>query len=147
MPAERPGPLAAPATRITIRDWTRADFVAIQALSHAAGWPTPVDRPAAVLAAWERSWPALVAVADEEAIGFLRALSDGEVTTYVAELLVTPAWRGHGVGRALLAACRARVPGTRLDLLATSSSVDFYRHLGFRDFPGFRRGAAPGLES
>jgi ribosomal protein S18 acetylase RimI-like enzyme len=51
-------------------------------------------------------------------VGFLRTLSDGAVTTYVAGLLVAPAWRGRGLGRTLLDACQALVPTTRLDLLA-----------------------------
>ena len=73
---------------IAVRPWTEADFPAIQRLSRAEGWPTPVERPDAALAAWRRSWPALVAAHGGEVVGFLRALSDGEVTTYVAEVLV-----------------------------------------------------------
>jgi ribosomal protein S18 acetylase RimI-like enzyme len=94
---------------VTLRPWNAADFPAIQALSAAEGWTTPAERPEASLASWKAANPAIVAEADGEIIGFLRALSDGAVTTYVAELLVAPAWRGRGLGRALLDACQALV--------------------------------------
>jgi GNAT superfamily N-acetyltransferase len=124
---------------VTLRPWNAADFPAIQALSAAGGWTTPAERPEASLASWKAANPAIVAEADGEIIGFLRALSDGAVTTYVAELLVAPAWRGRGLGRALLDACQALVPTTRLDLLAEATASDFYGRVGFRPFAGFRR--------
>jgi GNAT superfamily N-acetyltransferase len=130
------------AAGIAVRPWAEADFPAIQRLSSAAGWPTPVERPDAALAAWRRSRPALVATHGTEVVGFLRALSDGEVTTYVAEILVAAEWRDRGVGSALIEACHALCPRTRLDLLSTAAAAPFYRARGFRPFPGFRRGAA-----
>ena len=78
---------------VSIRSWDETDFPAIQTLAQAEGWSTPRERPGEALAAWQRSWPALVAVMDGALIGFCRALSDGGVTTYVAELLVAPGWR------------------------------------------------------
>src|SRR5215469_16642069 len=109
----------------SIRFWEEGDFPAIQSLSAAEGWPTPLDRPFEALAAWRRSWPALVAVAEQEVIGFCRALSDGSVTTYIAELLVAPGWQGRGIGRALLDVSQRLAPGSRLDLLALETSHTF----------------------
>lgn len=126
-------------TGITVRPWTEADFPAIQALSSAEGWTTPESRPAEALKAWQNSWPALVMTADAGIIGFLRALSDGEVTTYIAEVLVAPAWRGQGLGTLLLEICHQLVPNTRFDLLSVEKSVSFYKTHGFRDFWGFRK--------
>ena len=127
---------------IIIRAWTGSDFTAIQRLSNAAGWPTPQDRPAEASEAWRRSWPALVATHSAEVIGFLRALSDGAVTTYVCEILVDPAWRGQGIGRALIETCHHLCPSTRLDLLSGGTADGgprFYEANGFRRFQGFRR--------
>lgn len=88
---------------VQLRPWAIADCAAIAALSAAEGWPTPTDRPQASLVSWQAAWPAIIAEdADGEIIGFLRALSDGAVSTYVAELLVAPAWRRRGLGSALL---------------------------------------------
>jgi 8-oxo-dGTP pyrophosphatase MutT (NUDIX family) len=124
---------------VVLRPWAEGDFPAIQALSAAEGWSTPAERPDASLASWRAAWPAFVAEADGTLVGFLRALSDGAVSTYVAELLVAPEWRGHGLGAVLLDACQALAPTTRLDLLAMPAAATFYERTGFRPFAGFRR--------
>lgn len=124
---------------ISLRFWIEDDFPVVQALSTAEGWTTPRERPAESLAAWHASWPAIIAEADRQVVGFLRAISDGAVTTYVAGLLIAPAWRGRGVGRALLGACQELVPSTRLDLLSEPDAIDFYTRLDFRPAAGFRR--------
>jgi GNAT superfamily N-acetyltransferase len=124
---------------VTIRGWTESDFIAIQRLSSAEGWPTPQDRPTEAVAAWRKSWPALVATHGEDVVGFLRALTDGAVTTYVCEVLVVPAWRDRGIGRALIEACHHLCPSTRLDLLSGGTADGFYEANGFRRFQGFRK--------
>ena len=126
-------------TDVAIRAWTDADFPSIQRLSSTEGWPTPENRPDDALAAWRQSWPALVATDGETVIGFLRALTDGAVTTYIAELLVEPRWRGKGIGRALVETCHNLCPSTRLDLLTTGSGDRFYEAAGFRHFGGYRK--------
>jgi GNAT superfamily N-acetyltransferase len=129
---------------VTIRAWTEADFPIIQQLSQAEGWTTPLERPDDALEAWRRSWPTLVAVQSEAVIGFSRSLSDGLVTTYVAELLVAPPWRCLGIASALLDVTQQLCPGSRLDLLSTATAGAFYQQAGFRAFPGFRRSWAEG---
>jgi predicted N-acetyltransferase YhbS len=124
---------------VRLRPWSEGDVPAVQELSRREGWPTPSERPAASLRSWQRSWPALVAVSGEEVIGFVRALSDGAVTIYVAEILVVFEWRGRGIGRSLLDAVQLLAPGSRIDLLATTDSSGFYERNGFRSFPGYRR--------
>ena len=117
---------------ITLQGWTEADFPAIQRLSTAEGWTTPQHRPDEALSAWQHSWPALVLTEQEQVIGFVRGLSDGEVTTFIAELLVAPAHRGKGLGRLLLDACHLLYPHTRLDLIADEEAIPFYMAIGFR---------------
>jgi GNAT superfamily N-acetyltransferase len=123
---------------VAVRAWEEIDFSEVQRLSAAEGRTTPIERAHESLVAWRCSWPALVAVHNETVIGFSRALSDGVVTTYIAELLVVLEWRGRGIATALLQASHRLCPGSRLDLLATSTSRRFYEHLGFRPFAGFR---------
>jgi len=79
------------------------------------------------LIAWRNSWPALVATDGEAVIGFVRALTDGEVTMYVAELLVDEKWRGKGIGSLLLEMCHQLYPHTRIEVFSTESSASFYR--------------------
>jgi GNAT superfamily N-acetyltransferase len=124
---------------VTIRPWAETDFPTIQTLSDAEGWPTPRTRPDAALDAWRRSWPTLVATADTDVIAFVRALTDGEVTMFVPELLVAPAWQGKGLGSCLLDVCHALYPHVRIELFATESSSSFYAAHGFRPFPGYRK--------
>lgn len=124
---------------VKIRAWADADFPDVQRLSSAEGWPTPTARPDEALTSWRNAWPTLVAVAESELVGFVRALTDGEVTMYIAELLVVPGWRGRGLGLALLEACHLLHPHTRIDLLSTENADRFYEANGFRPFQGFRK--------
>jgi ribosomal protein S18 acetylase RimI-like enzyme len=123
---------------VTIRAWDEDDFTAIQRLSAREGWMTPCERPRESFASWQHSWPALVAVSGAELVGFIRAITDGSVSTYVCELLVAADWRGRGIGIGLLAVCHHLYPTTRLDLLAGEESQHFYKRLGCRESYGFR---------
>jgi GNAT superfamily N-acetyltransferase len=124
---------------VDIRPWNEDDFPTIQGLSQAEGWTTPVDRPTESMRGWHASWPALVATVNGSVVGFVRAVSDHAVTTYIAEILVSPEWRGRGLGVALLSVTQYLCPGTRIDLLATGQSRGFYDKAGFRPFLGYRR--------
>ncbi len=127
-------------TGVFIRAWREEDFKSIQALSSAEGWHTPEERPNEALLAWHHAWPAVVAMGEKnEVIGFIRALTDGEITTYVAEFLVAPQYRRQGIGRALLEICHYLVPRTRFDLLSTDAADQYYEGNGFERFQGFRK--------
>ncbi len=117
---------------IQLRCWTETDFPDIQRLSTLQGWPTPHNRPEEALIAWRHSWPALVVTEGERVIGFVRGMTDGEITMYIAELLVEPSYRGKGIGRLLMDACHALCPRTRLDLISTEEANSFYNATGFR---------------
>ncbi|HEY4383078.1 MAG TPA: GNAT family N-acetyltransferase [Ktedonobacteraceae bacterium] len=117
---------------ITIHAWHDTDFPAIQRISDAEGWTSPTQRPTDSLLAWQHSWPALVAVEDDMVVGFVRGLTDGSITLYIADLAVDRQWRNRGIGRALLDTCHALYPTARLDLLAADDARAFYRTCGFR---------------
>lgn len=129
-------------SEIVVREWTEADFTAVQQLSQAEKWSTPTRRPDDSLTAWLQSWPALVATHEQLVVGFLRALTDGFITTYVAELLVERSWRGKGIGRALIETCHHLYPKARLDLLSKDTATEFYKANGFWPFQGFRKSEA-----
>jgi predicted GNAT family N-acyltransferase len=73
----------------------------------------------------------LLAVDDQgQAIGCARLLPDG----HIGRMAVLPAWRGRGVGRALLAAAQnaAQTRGhTTLRLSAQTHAAAFYARAGF----------------
>src|SRR5260221_393782 len=117
---------------IEIRMWSDSDFPAIQRLSSAEGWTSPTLRPDDSLLAWQHSWPGLVAVEGEMIVGFVRGLTDGAITMYIADMAVDVRLRGRGIGRALLDVCHSLYPTTRLDLLAADEARAFYRACGFR---------------
>jgi GNAT superfamily N-acetyltransferase len=126
-------------TLIEIRRWQEDDFPAIQQLSQSEGWTTPTEQENASFHAWQSSFPALVAVVDGQIVGFLRAISDRHITTFVAELLVAPPHRGQGIATTLLDQCQQLCPQTKLELLASPTSQSYYKQVGFRQFVGFRR--------
>ena len=124
----------------SIEAWSPNYFDAICALSSAEGWTTPELRPKETLVAWENSWPTLVAVdTDGKLVGFLRAITDTQITTYLCEVLVAREFRRLGLGRLLVDVCQGLVPTTRLDLLSMNEADDFYRSIDCADFQGFRR--------
>jgi ribosomal protein S18 acetylase RimI-like enzyme len=123
--------LQLPAT-ISIRAWREEDFTKIQHLSNMEGWPTPENRPQETLAAWQQSWPTLVAVQNTQIIGFLRGLTDGSITTYIMEFLVDPEFRRRGIGQALLETCHLLYPRCRIELTTLDSAQSFYEQAGFR---------------
>jgi ribosomal protein S18 acetylase RimI-like enzyme len=131
---------------VECRVWTDSDFPAIQQLSNTKGWPTPQRRPDDALAAWRDSWPALVAIEAEygerekRVIGFVRAITDGSITLYVAELLVEVHYRNRGIGQMLLDTCHYLYPHTRIELMSMETSQSYYRSHGFRFIgDGFRK--------
>jgi GNAT superfamily N-acetyltransferase len=124
---------------IYIRQFIETDFPLVQQLYEKEGWMTFIRRKEDALRAWKNSTIALVAVDGDWIIGLVRALTDGEITTYVAEIIVDADYRGKGIGKVLLDACHNLYPHTRLDLLSSEGADEFYRREKFREIPGFRK--------
>ncbi|MBN8764024.1 MAG: GNAT family N-acetyltransferase [Thiobacillus sp. 63-78] len=80
---------------------------------------------------------------DGSPIGCARLLPDG----HLGRMAVLPAWRGHGVGRALLDAVlhAARMRGDRLlRLSAQTHAAGFYARAGFMaDGPAYEEAGIP----
>jgi GNAT superfamily N-acetyltransferase len=83
----------------------------------------------------------------EQQIGFARAVSDGVTVAYLADVYVLPAYRGRGLGLALV---REIVDGGEGDwsevrwLLHTADAQGLYRKIGFAEglptYPLMERG-------
>lgn len=128
--------------RVEIVPFERGHLVAAIAIFGEERWAYAEDE--------QRTWRALTApgsqtlaatAAGGELLGLAQTMSDGEIQTFLAILIVAQAHRGRGVGQALVAAVLRRSPGIRLDLI--SEADGFYEKLGFTRMSGFRLRRAP----
>jgi predicted GNAT family N-acyltransferase len=76
---------------------------------------------------------------DESVSGYIRGLTDGNVTVYICEMLISKNLRGKGAGGKLLKFVHSQYPRTRMEMLASSTSHTFYKSQNFRPFYGFRK--------
>ncbi|WP_114570934.1 GNAT family N-acetyltransferase [Exiguobacterium flavidum] len=127
------------ANSIVCRPYETFDFNSINALNAAEGWTNLVERSEEVRKAFENSNCCFVALDEDKVVGYVRALTDGEVTLYVCELLIAEAYRGQGIGKELLRVIHAKHPRTRIEMLASSTSRTYYESNGYRPFYGFRK--------
>ncbi|HEY1456904.1 MAG TPA: GNAT family N-acetyltransferase, partial [Solirubrobacteraceae bacterium] len=65
-------------------------------------------------------------------VGFARAISDGVIVAYLADVYVLRAYRGRGLGLELVREMIHRAPGPPARwLLHTADAQDLYSKLGF----------------
>ena len=103
----------------------RAVFIEEQGVPEALEW----DEHDAGSTHW------LAVSSDGTAVGCARLLPDG----HIGRMAVLPAWRGRGIGRALLDAALARAHSrglARAQLSAQVHAAGFYRHAGFAPVGG-----------
>ena len=103
----------------TIRDARLGDMELIDAYAHESGMDR-IPGPARVRVAVN---------ADDVPVGFCRLQDDVNGIAYVNPVVTYSAWRGYGVGRALME--DAREIAGELRLIARGTSEGFYRKLGF----------------
>jgi ribosomal protein S18 acetylase RimI-like enzyme len=94
--------MAGPDRRYVIRDYDSADFGAVRAMLVAAGWGGRAEDPDRLRRIIDAATRAVVAVADEEVVGFARCLSDGVSDGYLSMVIVAPSHRRRGLGTALV---------------------------------------------
>jgi GNAT superfamily N-acetyltransferase len=115
-------------------------FSEIQELNKKEGWNQLVERYEETFDAWKNSNAAYVVIGPNEKIsGYIRCLTDMNVTIYVCEMLISEEFRGKGLGGKLLKYAHSLYPRTRMEMLASSTSHTFYESQGFRSFYGFRK--------
>lgn len=98
----------------------RAVFIEEQGVPEALEW----DEYDAVSTHW------LAVLPDGAPVGCARLLPDG----HIGRMAVLPAWRGRGIGRALLDAVLAKARACGLNCVRLSAqcrATDFYRRAGF----------------
>lgn len=107
----------------TIRDAREGDMALIDAYANAEGMDV-IPGPDRVRVAVN---------ADDEVVGFCRLQDDLNGIAYVNPIVTYSAWRGYGVGRALIV--DAQEIAGELRLISRGASEGFYRKLGFEEMP------------
>jgi ribosomal protein S18 acetylase RimI-like enzyme len=124
---------------INIRLYEEADFNHVQQLNNEEGWANLVERGEVTKEAWRNSNITYVVEESKKIIGYIRGLTDKQITLYICEILIDKGYRGFGIGESLLKYVHSLYPKTRMEMLASSSSRSYYEVRGFRSFYGFRK--------
>ena len=115
----------------TVRDVRPHEVEAARLLLIAGGWDGPRVEPAQFALLVANAHAAVVAVDGDRVVGFARVLGDGVSNGYLSMLVVDEAFRGTGIGRALV----EHVIGDGSDmtwvLRARGDVRGFYEKLGF----------------
>lgn len=120
-----------------------ADRAAVERLYRQAGWwresDATADGNAWIDALVQGSYCFAGAFAGAELVGMGRTLSDGVSDAYIQDVTVLPAYRGRGIGAAIIRRlCRElRQRGIGwIGLVAEPGTQPFYRRLGFAEMAG-----------
>ena len=95
------------------------------ALFRAAGLNGPLDEPDRVAQMLLASQLVITARVDGQLVGLIRVLTDFAFNAFVADLAVSPAFQGKGIGTELLARATASNDGVKY-ILQTHDAAGFY---------------------
>ncbi|MBV9042022.1 MAG: GNAT family N-acetyltransferase [Acidimicrobiia bacterium] len=119
------------------RPYEADDLPGVLTLCEAEQWPSfPADPARAHRLLTNPGVTSYVADDDDEVVGFIYLLSDGEIQAYIALMAVSAARRRRGIGTRLIEEAFAVCGAERVDLL--SAADEFYERLNHQRWVGFR---------
>ncbi|MGD6873426.1 GNAT family N-acetyltransferase [Sutcliffiella horikoshii] len=124
---------------LEVKEYKEIDFPHIYQLIKEENWNNLVSKETLTKQAWDNSNITFCVWKDNILVGYIRGLTDYSITLFICELLISKQYRGLGIAKFLIQYVHNLYPTTRLDLLATSTSKDFYKKNGFREFYGYRK--------
>ncbi len=115
-----------------VRPLVDEDIDTAFALLAGNGWAHRIGDTATFTALLRASQRAVVAESNGAVVGFARALTDGLTNGYLSMVLVAPAFRGQGIGRALVEQLTGDDPQITWVLRAgREGAPGFFAKLGF----------------
>ncbi len=112
----------------------------IAGLYISANWIAEGDDTSFLLPALQGSALVAGAFVNGEIAGIARALSDGCSDAYIQDVVVSPDYRGQGIGRRLIETLVDGLKSKGVDwiaLVGEPGTEDFYRKLGWKEKHGF----------
>ena len=119
-----------------IRKYAHYNENEILELYSSVGWTAYTDHPDSLRRGFENTLMILGAYMENELLGILRAVGDGETIIFIQDILVHPDYQRRGIGTALLMEALSRYSHVRQIQLATDNTEKtkaFYRSCGFRE--------------
>ena len=124
-------------TEASIEPFANDHLDGVIALVGAEGWAEYADDPdqtcRALIAPGSTT---LVALAGGRVVGAIQIQSDGVIQAHVSMLLISPEWRGRGLGTQLLRDGLDHAGGVRLDI--RTQTEGYYERLGANRSLGYR---------
>jgi GNAT superfamily N-acetyltransferase len=132
-----------PALDISIEGSPVLDIDEVVELYRSVGWSAYAEDAVRLSAALHGSSRVVMARLGDRLVGLARVVSDGASICYLQDVLVHPASRRAGVGRALVLAALEPYASVRQKVLLTDDDPGqraFYESLGFCETRDFRSG-------
>ena len=119
-----------------IRKYAHYNENEILELYSSVGWTAYTDHPDSLRRGFENSLVILGVYTENDLVGILRAVGDGETIVFIQDILVHPDYQRRGLGTSLLKEALSRYSHVRQIQLATDNTEKtkaFYRSCGFRE--------------
>ena len=119
--------------KIVFQDHLPSDSNQVLALYEGVGWSAYTKEPERLLKGLAQS-QVITAYVEEQLVGLIRCITDGQTILYIQDLLVAPEFQRQKIGQRLLKKMLANYPSIRQKVLITDNTEKtrrFYETCGF----------------